>query len=197
MEAYILDWLNLFVRWLHFIAGIAWIGSSFYFVMLDSSLKPPRKSEDAKRGVHGELWAVHGGGFYNSQKFLTGPKGEPLPQELHWSKWEAYTTWLSGIFLLGLIYWYSAEIYLIDPSVMALSKPMAIGISIAFLAGGWVIYDRLCKSALGKDDRVLGGGCSFWWPSPLGRCARFSAAVAPTSCSAPCSAPLWWPMCSS
>lgn len=156
MEAYILDWLNLFVRWLHFIAGIAWIGSSFYFVMLDSSLKPPRKSEDAKRGVHGELWAVHGGGFYNSQKFLTGPKGEPLPQELHWSKWEAYTTWLSGIFLLGLIYWYSAEIYLIDPSVMALSKPAAIGISIAFLAGGWVIYDRLCKSAQGKNDPALG-----------------------------------------
>ncbi len=156
MEAYIVDWLNLFVRWLHLITGIAWIGSSFYFVMLDSSLKPPKKPEDAKRGVFGELWAVHGGGFYNSQKYLTGPKGEPLSEELHWSKWEAYSTWLSGIFLLGLIYWYSAEIYLIDPGVLALSKPAAIGISIAFLAGGWLVYDLLCKSPLGRNDAALG-----------------------------------------
>ena len=124
MESYLIDWLNLFVRWLHMITGIAWIGASFYFVMLDNALKPPKKAEDAKRGVFGELWAVHGGGFYCSQKFLTGPKGEPLSEDLHWSKWEAYTTWLSGIFLLGLIYWYGAEIYLIDPNVLALSKPI-------------------------------------------------------------------------
>ena len=156
MEAYIVDWLNLFVRWLHLITGIAWIGASFYFVMLDSSLKSPKKADDAKRGVHGELWAVHGGGFYCSQKFLTGPKGEPLSQDLHWSKWEAYTTWLSGIFLLGLIYWYGAEIYLIDPNVMALSKPVAIGISIAFLVGGWIGYDQLCKSKLGNNEAALG-----------------------------------------
>ncbi len=96
MEAYIVDWLNLLVRWLHLITGIAWIGASFYFVMLDNSLSPPKKPDDAKRGVFGELWAVHGGGFYNSQKYLTGPKGEPLSENLHWSKWEAYTTWLSG-----------------------------------------------------------------------------------------------------
>ncbi len=156
MEAYIVDWLNLFVRWLHLITGIAWIGASFYFVMLDSSLKSPKKAEDTKRGVHGELWAVHGGGFYCSQKFLTGPKGEPLSQDLHWSKWEAYTTWLTGIFLLGLIYWYSAEIYLIDPNVMALSKPVAIGISIVFLVGGWIGYDQLCKSKLGNSEAKLG-----------------------------------------
>jgi len=156
MESYLIDWLNLLVRWLHMITGIAWIGASFYFVMLDSSLKSPKKAEDASRGVHGELWAVHGGGFYNSQKFLTGPKGEPLSEDLHWSKWEAYTTWLSGIFLLGLMYWYGAEIYLIDPNVMALSKPAAIGISIAFLVGGWIIYDLLCKSPLGKNDALLG-----------------------------------------
>ena len=156
MEAYIVDWLNLFVRWLHLITGIAWIGASFYFVMLDSSLKSPKKAEDAKRGVHGELWAVHGGGFYCSQKFLTGPKGEPLSQDLHWSKWEAYTTWLSGIFLLGLIYWYGAEIYLIDPNVMALNKAVAIGTSIAFLIGGWVGYDQLCKSKLGSSEVKLG-----------------------------------------
>ena len=114
MEAYVVDWLNLLVRWLHLVSGVAWIGASFYFVMLDNSLTPPKKPEDAKRGVFGELWAVHGGGFYNSQKYLTGPKGEPLSENLHWSKWEAYTTWLSGMGLLAIIYWYGASSYLID-----------------------------------------------------------------------------------
>ena len=95
MESYIVDWVNLGIRWLHFISGIAWIGASLYFVMLDLSLKRPKNPDDVARGVDGELWAVHGGGFYQSQKFLTGPKGEPLSQDLHWSKWEAYTTWMS------------------------------------------------------------------------------------------------------
>src|SRR5262249_26321411 len=152
MEAYVIDWLNLLVRWLHLIAGIAWIGASFYFVMLDNSLAPPKKPEDAKRGVFGELWAVHGGGFYNSQKFLTGPKGEPLSEDLHWSKWEAYTTWLSGMGLLAIIYWYGASSYLIDNAVMALSPPAAVAISIAFLAGGWIVYDFLCKLLARKED---------------------------------------------
>src|SRR5215510_9205969 len=119
MEAYIVDWLNLLVRWFHLIAGIAWIGASFYFVMLDNSLTPPKNPADAKRGVFGELWAVHGGGFYCSQKFLTGPKGEPLTEDLHWSKWEAYTTWLSGMGLLAIIYWFGASTYLVDESVLA------------------------------------------------------------------------------
>ena len=145
MEAYIVDWLNLLVRWLHLITGIAWIGASFYFVMLDNSLSPPAKPEDKRRGVFGELWAVHGGGFYCSQKFLTGPRGEPLSDHLHWSKWEAYTTWLSGMGLLALIYWYGARSYLIDGSVLPLSSAMAIGISLAFLAGGWLVYDALCR----------------------------------------------------
>src|SRR5512144_1048631 len=145
MEAYIVDWLNLLVRWLHLITGIAWIGASFYFVMLDNSLSPPAKLEDKRRGVFGELWAVHGGGFYCSQKFLTGPRGEPLSDHLHWSKWEAYTTWLSGMGLLALIYWYGARSYLIDGSVLPLSPAMAIGISLAFLAGGWLVYDALCR----------------------------------------------------
>jgi uncharacterized membrane protein len=152
MEVHLVDWLNILVRWVHIITGVAWIGASFYFVMLDTSLRPPKKEADRKRGVHGELWAVHGGGFYNSQKFLVGPQGEPLSQDLHWSKWEAYTTWLSGMFLLGLVYWLGAEIYLIDTNVMALSSFQAIGISIAVLTGGWVIYDRLCYSSL--TDKV-------------------------------------------
>ena len=109
------------VRWLHLIAGIAWIGASFYFVMLDNSLSPPEKAADRERGVFGELWAVHGGGFYVSQKFLTGPKGEPLSDNLHWSKWEAYTTWLSGMGLLAIIYWFGASTWLIDRSVLDIS----------------------------------------------------------------------------
>src|SRR6266511_1309037 len=156
MEAYVVDWLNLLVRWLHFIAGIAWIGASFYFVMLDNSLSPPKKPEDARRGVSGELWAVHGGGFYCSQKYLTGPKGEPLSENLHWSKWEAYTTWLSGMGLLALIYWWGANSYLVDKNVLALSPAVAVAISIAFLAGGWIVYDTLCR-ALDKSENLLAG----------------------------------------
>jgi uncharacterized membrane protein len=156
MESYIVDWLNLLIRWLHLITGVAWIGASIYFVMLDNSLSAPRKVEDAQRGVSGELWAVHGGGFYNSQKFLTGPKGEPLPEDLHWSKWEAYTTWLSGMALMAIIYWYGASVYLVDPSVMALSPAAAVGTSLAFLAGGWIVYDLLCRT-LGANENVLAG----------------------------------------
>jgi uncharacterized membrane protein len=152
MEAYIVDWLSLLTRWLHLISGIAWIGASFYFVMLDNSLTQPKNPDDTKRGVFGELWAVHGGGFYISQKFLTGPKGEPLTENLHWSKWEAYTTWLSGIALLALIYWLGASSYLIDRSVMALSPPAAIAISVASLAGGWLVYDGLCRLLEGKEN---------------------------------------------
>ncbi|MBI3373897.1 MAG: urate hydroxylase PuuD [Betaproteobacteria bacterium] len=146
MEAYVIDWLNLGLRWLHFVAGVAWIGASLYFVMLDLSLQSPNKPEDAKRGVHGELWAVHGGGFYQSQKFLAGPKGEPLSENLHWSKWEAYTTWLSGMGLMAIIYWYGATAFLIDRSTMELSAPAAIAISAGSLVAGWLVYDALCKA---------------------------------------------------
>lgn len=155
MEAYILDWLNILARWLHFIAGIAWIGSSFYFVWLDDHLQPAKDPADDGRGVGGELWSVHGGGFYHAQKYKVAPAR--LPATLHWFKWEAYATWLSGVFLLALIYWYGAEIYLIDRTVAELSSPAAVGIAIAVLAGGWIVYDLLCKSPLGKDEAALGG----------------------------------------
>ena len=145
MEAYVVDWLSLLIRWLHIIAGIAWIGASFYFIRLDLSLAPPKRPEDVKRGVSGELWAVHGGGFYVSQKFLVGPKGEPLSNNLHWSKWEAYTTWLSGMGMLAVIYWWGASTYLIDRSVMDLSPGTAILISGASLVVGWFVYDALCR----------------------------------------------------
>ena len=156
MEAYLLDWANLLMRWLHVIVGIAWIGASFYFVMLDNSIRPSKKEADKKRGVHGELWAVHGGGFYHSQKFLTGPKDEPLSDNLHWSYWEAYSTWLSGMGLMIIIYWIGAEAYLIDSSVMALTSTQAIGISIGFIALSWIIYDQLCVRLEGKDTLLAG-----------------------------------------
>jgi uncharacterized membrane protein len=152
MEAYLLEWANLLVRWLHVIAGVAWIGASFYFVMLDTSLKPPKKEKDAERGVFGELWAVHGGGFYHSQKFLTGPRGEPLTKDLHWSKWEAYTTWMSGMGLMAIVYWAGAKSRLIDAQVLDISPMVAIQLSIAFLVGGWVIYDVLCRLLKGRAN---------------------------------------------
>lgn len=155
MEAYLIDWLNLLVRWLHFIAGVAWIGASFYFVWLDNHLEAPKQPEDDSKGVGGELWSVHGGGFYHAQKYRVAPK--VLPERLHWFKWEAYTTWLSGMALLVLVYWYGAEVYLIDPSVAELSVAAAVAIAAAYIAGGWLVYDVLCKSPLARDDRLFAG----------------------------------------
>jgi uncharacterized membrane protein len=155
MEAYIADWFNLLVRWLHVIAGVAWIGASFYFIWLDDHLEPPRNPADEKKGVGGEVWSVHGGGFYHAQKYKVAPP--QLPERLHWFKWEAYTTWLSGMFLTVLVYWYGAEVYLIDRSVADFSAPVAVGIAIAFIIGGWLVYDLLCKSPLAHDSRVFGG----------------------------------------
>ncbi|HEY2340078.1 MAG TPA: urate hydroxylase PuuD, partial [Steroidobacteraceae bacterium] len=154
MTAYFLDWLSLLGRWLHLVAGIAWIGSSFYFIWLDNHLLPPADPAVARSGVAGELWAVHGGGFYQAQKYRGAPA--VLPESLHWFYWEAYTTLLSGLFLLGLLYYGQAELYLIDGSVAALSKPAAILIGMAFIAGGWIVYDGLCRSPLGRDSRTLG-----------------------------------------
>ncbi|MFT5501561.1 MAG: putative membrane protein [Woeseiaceae bacterium] len=154
MEAYIVDWLSILGRWVHFITGIAWIGSSFYFVWLDNHLQAPKNSGDEQKGVGGEIWSVHGGGFYHAQKYVVAPK--VLPETLHWFKWEAYTTWMSGMFLLALVYWYGAEVYLIDRSVADLSPVMAIGIAVLILGGAWIVYDLLCKSPLGKNEAALG-----------------------------------------
>ncbi len=154
MEAYIVDWLNLLGRWVHFVTGIAWIGASFYFIWLDNHLVVPREHADKEKGVGGEVWSVHGGGFYHAQKYRVSPP--QLPETLHWFKWEAYSTWLSGMFLLALIYWYGAEIYLIDRSVAELSATVAIGIGAAAIVAGWLVYDLLCRSPLGKNDAALG-----------------------------------------
>ncbi len=153
--SYGIDWLNLLVRWLHLITGIAWIGASFYFVWLDNSIKPPKPDSDlARRGVSGELWAVHGGGFYNPQKYLVAPP--ELPAELHWFKWEAYSTWLSGFAMLFIVYYFNASAMMIDKSVADLAPWQAIAIGIGTLVIGWTVYDLLCRSPLGKRDGLLG-----------------------------------------
>ena len=143
MHAYVLDWLGLIVRWFHVTAGIAWIGSSFYFVWLDDNLNRAVTDAEKRRGIDGELWSVHGGGFYHNEKYLTGPVGEPLSDHLHWFYWEAYSTWLSGMAMLALVYWAGASTFLIDRSVMDLTPLAAIGISAGSIVLGWLVYDVL------------------------------------------------------
>jgi uncharacterized membrane protein len=128
-------WLSLALRWLHLTAGIAWIGASFYFIWLDNSLAPPNPPRE---GVKGELWAVHGGGFYHSQKYANAPPG--LPDHLHWFKWEAYTTWLSGFALLVVLYYWGAPVYLIDVARADLTPAQAIALGLAFIVGGRAVY---------------------------------------------------------
>lgn len=153
MEGYILDWANLLLRWAHVITAIAWIGSSFYFVWLDNSLQKPVDPELVDKGVGGELWAVHGGGFYNPQKYLTAPK--KLPENLHWFYWESYSTWMTGFALLVVLYLFNASTFLIDKNVYDMSPGAAVGLALAYLLVGWVVYDCICR-VFGKNDRVVG-----------------------------------------
>ena len=144
MESYIFDWMNLLLRWLHVIGGIAWIGSSFYFVFLDSSLVKPTDPALKEKGVDGELWAVHGGGFYNPQKYMVAPK--QLPEHLHWFYWESYWTWMSGFALFVVMYLFNAQTFLIDKNVFAWgSSAAAIAASLVYLVMGWVVYDGICR----------------------------------------------------
>ncbi len=144
MESYILDWASLILRWLHVITAIAWVGSSFYFVFLDSSLTPPEDEDLKKQGVNGELWAVHGGGFYHPVKFNVSPP--KLPDHLHWFYWESYTTWLSGFALLTVSYLWNANIYLVNPAnPNGLTPMMAAIAALSFLLVFWVLYDAICR----------------------------------------------------
>ena len=136
------DFLGMFLRWAHVVAAISWIGSSFYFMWLDASLK---RRAGMAAGVKGENWTVHGGGFYHTQKFMVAPAH--MPEELHWFKWEAYSTWLTGFFLLAVLYWWNAELYLMDPTKADLVAWQAIGLSALGLLVGWVVYDALCARA--------------------------------------------------
>ena len=157
LDPYLRDWLDLLLRWLHVIAAIAWIGTSFYFVLLDQSLRPPKERADVEAGVRGELWEVHGGGFYHVQKYQVAPR--VLPEHLAWFKWEAYTTWLSGFGLMVVLYYLDARAYLIDPQVADLEPWAAVGLSAALLAVAWLAYDLLCR--LVRDDRLLGAAIAF------------------------------------
>jgi uncharacterized membrane protein len=163
-------WGDLVFRWLHVVAAIAWIGSSFYFIALDNHLEPPKEPSDAERGVGGEVWEVHGGGFYRIEKFKVAP--ERLPDKLYWFKWEAYTTWLSGFALITVVYYAHASSFLVDPSVADLTSTEAILISIGGLALAWIVYDGLCR-LLGRDERLLAvavAGCvvlAAWGASEL------------------------------
>ena len=143
MDPYANEWLDLLVRWLHVVAAIAWIGSSFYFIALDNHLRPPKDEADVERGVGGEAWEIHGGGFYQVQKYRLAPK--TLPEPLYWFKWEAYTTWLSGFALLIVLYYFNANTFLIDKSVADLQPWQAISISVALLIAAWLVYDGLCR----------------------------------------------------
>jgi uncharacterized membrane protein len=152
MDPYANEWLDLLVRWLHVVAAIAWIGSSFYFIALDNHLRPPADEGDLERGVGGEAWEIHGGGFYQVQKYRVAPPR--LPEPLHWFKWEAYTTWLSGFALLIVLYYVNADTYLIDKSVADLRPWEAISISVGLLVAGWLVYDALCR--LVRSDVAIG-----------------------------------------
>ena len=144
MESYLLDWANLLLRWTHVITAIAWIGSSFYFVFLDSSLTPPVDEDLKKQGVSGELWAVHGGGFYHPVKFLVSPP--KLPEHLHWFFWESYTTWLTGFALFTVSYLWNAGTYLVDKSLMDWSPGVAVVVALSFLVMFWLAYDGICRT---------------------------------------------------
>lgn len=155
MEAYLLDWANLLLRWAHVIVAIAWIGSSFYFVFLDNSLEAPTDPQLKAKGVDGELWAVHGGGFYNPQKYFVAPGR--VPEKLHWFYWESYSTWLTGFALFTAMYLFQASTYLVDRSVHDWSAGAAIGTALGFLAGFWIVYDLVCR-AFGQrpgGDRIV------------------------------------------
>ena len=154
MEAYAGEWLQLLIRWVHVITGIAWIGASFYFVWLDNSLRPPPDARDAPDAVGGDLWAIHGGGFYHVQKYRVAPAA--LPPTLHWFKWEAYSTWLSGFALLVVLYWWHADAYMIERGRTAVTPLVAVMLSGALLAAGWLVYDQLCKRLGFAHERLLG-----------------------------------------
>ena len=153
MEAYFLEWLNMFFRWFHVIAGVAWIGASFYFVWLDNSLEnPPQWKKD--KGIGGDLWAIHGGGFYEVAKYKLGP--EKMPENLHWFKWEAYTTWLTGMVMLWIVYYIGAESFLIDSTRMDFTQGEAIAAGMGFIIAGVAVYEAMVRSPLRHNGKVFG-----------------------------------------
>ena len=156
METYLLEWVNLLLRWAHVVTAVAWIGASFYFVFLDSNLTPPQDPELQRQGVSGELWAVHGGGFYHPVKFAVRPPA--LPGHLHWFYWESYSTWLTGFALFSVSYLWNAESYLVDKSRMDWSPAAAVAAALGFLVVFWLAYDAICRiwGQRPGGDRIVG-----------------------------------------
>jgi uncharacterized membrane protein len=160
MDAYLLDWANLLLRWAHIITGIAWIGASFYFVSLDNSLTPPKDPNDASKGVGGEQWGVHGGGFYHHMKYPVRPPA--LPDQLHWSMWESYSTWLTGFALFTVLYLFNASTFLIDKSLFDWSPTAAVCTALSFFVAFWVLYDTICRVfGRGPNGDAIVGGAVF------------------------------------
>ena len=160
MDAYLLDTVSMLLRWAHIITGIAWIGASFYFVSLDNSLTPPKDKEDVEKGVGGEQWGVHGGGFYHHQKYPIS--SGYVPDQLHWSMWESYSTWLTGFALFTVMYLFNASTFLIDKSLFDWSPAAAITTALGFLIAFWVLYDLICRTlGRGKHGDLIVGGCVF------------------------------------
>ena len=151
LESHVVEWFNLLVRWAHIVFGIAWIGASFYFNFLENSLN---RTKDLKDGIAGNLWAIHGGGFYYLEKYKVAPA--EIPKDLHWFKYESYFTWLSGFVLLVIVYYLDAKVYLVDPAVLDISQGAAIAIGIGTLVFGWIVYDLLCKSPFSKNNVLFG-----------------------------------------
>lgn len=183
MESYLLDWANVLLRWLHVIVAIAWIGASFYFVWLDNHLLRPEAADLKAKGVDGELWAVHGGGFYNPQKYKVAPAN--LPQHLHWFYWESYWTWMSGFALFTVLYLFNAESFLIDRRVHDWSAPGAVAAALGFLAAGWLVYDQICRrfgrkadGSIGNDGVVLGLIALFIVAASWAACQLFAGRAA-------------------
>ena len=143
MEAYLLDWVNLLLRWVHVITVIAWIGSSFYFVFLDNNLQKPNSPDLLEKGVDGAMWAIHGGGFYNPQKYMVAP--QKIHTKLHWFYWESYSSWLTGFALFTVLYLWNASTYLIDKSLMDWSPAAAITAALSFFVVFWFVYDVICR----------------------------------------------------
>ena len=153
METYLLEWANLLLRWAHVVTAVAWIGASFYFVFLDSSLTPPQDEDLKRQGVSGELWAVHGGGFYHPVKFAVRPP--ELPKHLHWFYWESYSTWLTGFALFAISYLWNASSYLIDPTRMDWSPTAAVCAALGFLVVCWLAYDAICRLWGQRPERAI------------------------------------------
>ena len=151
MQGHVIEWLNLVIRWAHVIAGISWIGASFYFIFLENSLN---RTEKLRSGIAGDLWAIHGGGFYFLEKFSVAPP--KLPPVLHWFKYEAYFTWITGFALLWVVYYFNAEAYMIDPMVLELSSVEAVAIGVGSLLVAWLFYDLLCRSPLIHKKGMFG-----------------------------------------